>query len=118
MIVDLELRVPDAIIEPPSEAGGHLLAIVSESLSNVARHSRASRANVALIADGNRDVPALELTIEDNGIGFDPDGVVKLGHQGLANTRERAASIGATVTIDSRPGAGTRVIVRLPNGTA
>jgi len=118
MIVDLELRVPDAIIEPPSEAGGHLLAIVSESLSNVARHSRASRASVALIADGNRDVPALELTIEDNGIGFDPDGVVKLGHQGLANTRERAASIGATVTIDSRPGAGTRVIVRLPNGTA
>ena len=118
MIVDLELRVPDAIIEPPSEAGGHLLAIVSESLSNVARHSRASRANVALIADGNRDVPALELTIEDNGIGFDPDGVVKLGHQGLANTRERAASIGATVTIDSRPGAGTRVIVRVPNGTA
>jgi len=115
MIVDLELRVPDAIIEPPSEAGGHLLAIVSESLSNVARHSRASRASVALIADGNRDVPALELTIEDNGIGFDPDGVVKLGHQGLANTRERAASIGATVTIDSRPGAGTRVIVRVPN---
>jgi len=114
MIVDLELRVPDAIIEPPSEAGGHLLAIVSESLSNVARHSRASRASVALIADGNRDVPALELTIEDNGIGFDPDGVVKLGHQGLANTRERAARIGGTVTIDSRPGAGTRVIVRLP----
>ncbi|HEY8799667.1 MAG TPA: GAF domain-containing protein, partial [Candidatus Limnocylindrales bacterium] len=46
MIVDLELRVPDAIIEPPSEAGGHLLAIVSESLSNVARHSHASRASV------------------------------------------------------------------------
>jgi len=115
MIVDLELRVPDAIIEPPSEAGGHLLAIVSESLSNVARHSHASRASVVLAADRDGDVPALELTIEDNGIGFDPDHVVKLGHQGLANTRERAASIGATVTIDSRPGAGTRVIVRVPN---
>jgi signal transduction histidine kinase len=115
MIVDLELRVPDAIIEPRSEAGGHLLAIVSESLSNVARHSQASRASVVLVADGDGDVPALELTIEDNGVGFDPDGVVKLGHQGLANTRERAASIGGTVTIDSRPGAGTRVIVRLPN---
>jgi signal transduction histidine kinase len=118
MIVDLELHVPDAIIEPPSEAGSHLLAIVSESLSNVARHSQASRASVALVTEGDGDVPALELTIEDNGIGFDPDGVVKLGHQGLANTRERAASIGGTVTIDSRPGAGTRVIVRVPNGTA
>jgi signal transduction histidine kinase len=118
MIVDLELHVPDAIIEPPSEAGGHLLAIVSESLSNVARHSQASRASVALVTDGDGDVPALELTIEDNGIGFDPDSVVKLGHQGLANTRDRAASIGGTVTIDSRPGAGTRIIVRVPNGAA
>jgi len=115
MIVDLELHVPDAITEPASEAGSHLLAIVSESLSNVARHSQASRASVALVMDGDDDVPALELTIEDNGIGFDPDGVVKLGHQGLANTRERAARIGGTVTIDSRPGAGTRVIVRVPN---
>ncbi len=118
MIVDLELRVPDAIIEPPSEAGSHLLAIVSESLSNVARHSQASRASVELVTDGDGDVPALELTIEDNGIGFDPDGVVKLGHQGLANTRERAATIGGTVTIDSRPGTGTRIIVRVPNGAA
>jgi signal transduction histidine kinase len=115
MIVDLELRVPDAIIEPPSETGGHLLAIVSESLSNVARHSHASRASVALAPDRDGDVPGLELTIEDNGVGFDPDRVVKLGHQGLANTRERAASIGGTVTIDSRPGAGTRVIVRVPS---
>ena len=115
MIVDLELRVPDAIIEPPSEAGGHLLAIVSESLSNVARHSHASRASVVLAADRHGDVQALELTIEDNGVGFDPDHAVKLGHQGLANTRERAASIGGSVTIDSRPGAGTRVIVRVPN---
>jgi len=70
------------------------------------------------VTDGDGDVPALELTIEDNGIGFDPDGVVKLGHQGLANTRERAATIGGTVTIDSRPGTGTRIIVRVPNGAA
>ena len=46
----------------------------------------------------------LQLAIEDNGIRFDPTGVVKLGHQGLANMRERAAAIGGTVTIDSRPG--------------
>jgi len=110
MIVDLELRLPDAIAEPPAEVTGNLLAIVTESLSNIARHSRATTASLSLLAmdDG------LELRIEDNGVGFDPAGVATLGHQGLANTRERAAQIGGTVTFDTSPGAGTRVIVRVP----
>lgn len=112
MIVDLELRLPDFVPEPPGAVTGHLLAIVAESLSNVARHARASRAIVALTTSS--DPTTLELTIEDNGIGFDPAGVVKLGHQGLANTRERVIKIGGAVTIDSRPGAGTRVVVRIP----
>ena len=112
MIVDLELRLPDTIVEQPAEVTGHLLAIVAESLSNIARHSQASRASVTLSKlEGGR---MLQLTIEDNGIGFDPTGVVKLGHQGLANTRERAAAIGGAVSIDSSPGAGTRVVVRAP----
>ena len=54
------------------------------------------------------------LTIEDNGVGFDPAGVVKLGHQGLANIYGRAAKLGGTVTIESQPGSGTRVVVRVP----
>lgn len=115
MIVDLELRLPDVVPEPPGAVTGHLLAIAAESLSNVARHARASRAIVALATSS--DPPTLELTIEDNGIGFDPAGVVKLGHQGLANTRERVVKIGGAVTIDSRPGAGTRVVVRIPDGS-
>ncbi len=112
MVVDLELILSDAVPEPPAEVTGHLLAIVAESLSNIARHSHASRASVALKTNAGGQM--LELAIEDNGIGFDPAGVVKLGHQGLANTRERAARIGGAVTIDSRPGAGARVIVRVP----
>ncbi len=113
MIVDLELRVPDALPEPAAEATGHLLAIVSESLSNVARHSRASRASVELTTPD--DGATLQLVIEDNGVGFDPNRVVKLGHQGLANTRARVAEIGGVLAIESRPGSGTRVIVRLLN---
>ena len=113
MIVDLELRLPDAVTEPPEEVTGHLLAIVTASLSNVARHSRATRASVELTAPGGG--APLELRIEDNGVGFDPAGVAKLGHQGLANTRERAALIGGAVTLDSQPGNGTRVIVRVPS---
>lgn len=113
MIVDLELRLPGAVAEPPEEVTGHLLAIVSASLSNVARHSRATRASVELAA--SVDGEALLLTIEDNGVGFDPDSAVRLGHQGLANTRERASLIGGAVTLDSQPGAGARVIVRVPD---
>jgi signal transduction histidine kinase len=112
-IVDLDLNVSQPVVEPPAEVTGHLLAIVSESLSNVARHSRASRATLEL--ENLADESGLELTIEDNGVGFDPAGVVKLGHQGLANTRERAAGIGGTVTIHSQPGAGSRIVVRFPN---
>ena len=113
MIVDLELRVPDALPEPAAEVTGHLLAIVSESLSNVARHSRASRASLELSTpEGGA---TMQLVIEDNGVGFDPAGVVKLGHQGLANTRARVAEIGGALAIESGAGSGTRVVVRIPN---
>jgi two-component system, NarL family, sensor histidine kinase DevS len=111
-LIEIELRVPDAGHEPPVEATGHLLAIVSESLSNVLRHSQATRATVEWAPDDEGDGD--QLLIEDNGIGFDPTKVAKLGHQGLANTRGRVAEIGGTVTIDSRPGSGTRVIVHVP----
>jgi len=113
-IIDLELRIPDDIPEPTDEVTSQLLAIVSESLSNVVRHSRASRAFVELTSDAHG---GLALVVADNGIGLDPAGVVRLGHQGLANTRERAAQIGAAITIDSETGSGTRVTIRVPHPT-
>jgi len=113
-LIDLELRVPDAMVEPPAAITSQLLGIVGESLSNVVRHSRASRAVVGLaLGDGGH---IAELWIEDNGIGFDPDRAGKLGHQGLANTRERAAQIGGSVSIASQPDSGTRVVVVVPQG--
>jgi signal transduction histidine kinase len=112
--VDLELRVPDAVVEPSPAVTSQLLGIVSESLSNVVRHSQASRATVGLSL-GKRGHVA-ELWIEDNGIGFDPSRAGKLGHQGLANIRERAAEIGGSVTITSQPASGTRVVVVVPQG--
>ena len=119
-MIDLDLRVASPVPEPGPEMTGQLLAIVGEALGNVARHSRATRAIVALSHSSDSDL--VDLSIEDNGQGFDPAQVGKLGHQGLANTRERAASIGATVRIDSAPGQGTRVVIRfdaaqLPGGS-
>ena len=114
-MIDLELSVPDPVAEPAAEVTGQLLAIVSEALSNVVRHSRGSRAVVALTSDDGR---SYELRIEDNGIGFDPARVGRLGHQGLANIRGRAAQVGGTVAISSPPGAGSRVVVLLPEPAA
>ncbi len=110
-IIDLELRLPEVIAEPPAEVTGNLLAIVSESLSNVSRHSRASRAAVGL---ASRRGSSWELSIEDNGRGFDATNVTKIGHQGMTTIRERVARMGGTLTIDSQPGGGTRVLVRVP----
>jgi signal transduction histidine kinase len=109
-IVDLELELSDSVAEPPAETTGQLLAIAGEALSNITRHSRASRATVSLANVPNQGL--VDLVITDNGQGFDPANVGKLGHQGLANMRERAASIGAAVTIDSGPGRGTRLAIR------
>jgi signal transduction histidine kinase len=108
-LIDLELIAPKAVIEPSHDVTSQLLAIVGESLSNIVRHSRASRASLEVVEVG--DAGTIQVTISDNGVGFDPDLVGKLGHQGLANTRARAERIGGSVTIDSQPGFGTRLIV-------
>jgi signal transduction histidine kinase len=110
-MIDVELEATPPIEEPPADTTAHLLGIVHESLANIARHSGASRAMVAVsAADGG-----LELTVTDNGRGFDPATATTIGHQGLVNMRERAESIGATMTIDSDATTGTTVRVRLPS---
>ena len=58
----------------------------------------------------------LELTVGDDGIGFDPakPPTDHKPHFGLATMRERAEAMGAVFDVDSQPGAGTRISVRLP----
>jgi signal transduction histidine kinase len=111
-MIDLELVLPDPVPDPSPEATGHLLTIVGESLSNILRHSRSSRASIEL-----QVAPAgggYVLRIDDNGIGFDPERVGRIGHQGLANTRDRVGRIGATMTLDSGPGTGTHIVIIVP----
>lgn len=92
------------------EAGHELVQIAREALSNIARHSGATRA--ALSLDIDDDVATLR--IDDDGIGFDPDRRLDSSHFGLANIRDRAAAVAGTLKIDSGPGRGTRIIVCLP----
>jgi signal transduction histidine kinase len=96
------------------EAAHELAQVAREALSNVARHSSAGRAKLTLHVDGD----GAELRIEDDGAGFDAGQRFGTGHFGLANLRDRAAAVGGTLTIDSAPGKGTRIIVRLPIASA
>jgi signal transduction histidine kinase len=84
-----------------------VLRIVQEALNNVWKHSQSRRAVVRLVQRGEE----MEVSVEDFGAGFDP-GQVAPSRYGLAGIRERARLIGATATIDSRPGQGTRVSLR------
>ena len=87
-----------------------LFRIAQESLSNTARHSQATKANLKLWdEDGN-----IYLEIKDNGKGFNIDKTeANLGH-GLANMQRRSRKTGGGIKIDSSPGKGTKVIAWVP----
>jgi signal transduction histidine kinase len=98
----------EAVELTPSEQ--HLLLrIAQEALHNVWKHAQAQSVALRL----RRHEGALELRIEDDGVGFDPQRKVP-GHYGLEGMRTRAAILGAQLQIDSAEGRGTSVVVRLP----
>jgi signal transduction histidine kinase len=109
--VHTELSFPAGdVARLSAEARGELLHLVREALSNVARHSRASQAWVSV-----RDVGSeMVLEIRDNGVGFDANAVRAEGHHGLINLRQRAAAAGGRLELDTMPGTGTRLVVRVP----
>lgn len=86
-----------------------LFRIAEEALRNVERHAMASLVRVRLrdVADGQ-----LELSIEDDGVGFDP-GASHPGHYGLVGLREQARLIGAELSIQSTPHKGTTLRLSL-----
>ena len=110
-IIDVELHVGAMDVEPDATMTANLLSIANEALSNIARHSGASRAEVWVSAGSDGSV---RLRIEDNGRGFDPTGAGSPGHQGLANMRSRVATVGATMDIES-DGTGTRIEIHRPS---
>ena len=79
--------------------------VCQEALTNVAKHGNASAVWVGYREVGGEFV----LTVEDDGVGFDPsrDAAALVGHFGLAGIRERAEAIGADVRLASRRGRGT-----------
>jgi signal transduction histidine kinase len=85
-----------------------LYRIAQEALHNIVKHARASVVELRLT--GLADEIILE--VRDNGKGFDPSAPFP-GHLGLRSMRERATKMGGTLTIESLPGQGTCVGVRI-----
>ena len=103
--VHLDMRVPAPL---PQHLEASAYYVVAEALTNVAKHSRASTVDVAVVTDTSSGV--LRVTVSDNGVGgahFD-DGT------GLVGLKDRAEAVGGRIVLDSPPQAGTSLRVELP----
>ena len=88
----------------------NLLRIGQESITNAVKHARAKKISVTLdFSDGN-----VCLTVRDDGSGFDPAQPPAGRHFGLLGQRERTAQMGGKLEVNSAPGQGTEVKVRIP----
>lgn len=87
-----------------------LYRIVQEAMTNVMKHSAAQHVGVVLNCGPSR----ISLVVEDDGCGFETAGSKSAAGIGIASMRERAALLRGTVEIESSPGKGTAVYVRLP----
>ncbi|PMP81297.1 MAG: sensor histidine kinase [Roseiflexus castenholzii] len=92
----------------PEDVELALFRIAQEALQNIRRHAGRCRVQVTLAREG----ACVRLEIVDNGCGFDPQQTAA-GRFGLAGMRERAALLGGTVIIQSHPGCGTRIAIRI-----
>ena len=107
--IDADLRTHGAPVDLDDDRQIAVFRVAQEALANVARHAGASSVEVDLTRLGEGGV---ELTVRDDGRGFAPEGASDgLGLNGMV---ERARLVGGELDIDSRPGAGTAVSLRVP----
>jgi signal transduction histidine kinase len=111
--VDLEVAAETSMTLPPV-VEVQLLGIVQEAMTNVRKHAGAKRVVVSIAEEAG----AVRVSIQDDGVGFDPAGGDDGGRStfGLDTMRERAESVGGRIRLTSSPGQGTAVDIELPAG--
>ena len=107
--VRLKLKLDRAVAPLAPDAEYNLLRIAQEAIANAVKHSGARTIEVAL----QNAAGSLRLSIQDDGSGLAARNAdyARLGHYGIIGMKERASQIGAVLTIESAPGAGTQVIL-------
>jgi two-component system, NarL family, sensor histidine kinase YdfH len=104
--ITLSARLPEQVNEAAAR-------VVSEGLTNIARHAQAKSAGLRIgITD---DLKQLEIEITDDGIGFEPEAIAA-GHYGLLGMRERIRLAQGEMDVQSKPGEGTHLVIRFPLG--
>jgi signal transduction histidine kinase len=111
--IDAQLLVDNDLVLPPGTEL-QLIRIIQESLTNVRKHAKATKAGIEV----HRQDGQLLLVVSDDGVGFAQAVRSRsvFPRFGLSTMRERAESIGATFSVDSTPGEGTSVRVEVPGG--
>jgi signal transduction histidine kinase len=90
----------------PADVQVAIYRICQEAFNNIAKHAAANKVEIQFRHADH----GIELRIHDNGLGFDPDQTTS-GHYGLSMMRERAEGVGAQLSITSRPGGGTKLLL-------
>ncbi|KND41660.1 MULTISPECIES: sensor histidine kinase [Streptomyces] len=90
----------------PKEIADHVVAVLSEALTNVGRHAHADRTEVVLSTDGRE----VRLSVVDNGVGLPAEG----RRSGLRNMAERAEQLGGRLELGETDGGGTTLVWRVP----
>jgi signal transduction histidine kinase len=106
METELVIGTEDGRQDPELESTVYRL--VQEGLSNIAKHSRAEHVRLRVVERNG----AIEVTIEDDGVGFEPG--AQHGGFGLAGMRERVAMVGGSLEVDAAPGGGARLHAVIP----
>ncbi len=101
----------DSLPPLPDDVREHALRVVSEGLTNVARHAQAGQVWIRLTSgDG-----CLKVEVRDDGVGFDlADAAAQSGHYGLLGMRERARLAGGMLVVESALGKGTTLRLNVP----
>ncbi len=107
----IDFRHKNVPTDVPRDASLCLFRILQEALHNAVKHSGVRHFNVNLIGVAN----GVELTVQDSGVGFDPQIALNDPGLGLVSMRERVSLVGGEISIASKPGRGTVVNVRVPS---
>jgi two-component system, NarL family, sensor kinase len=107
---ELARELHDRVGQALTASESTLFRIAQEALTNVAKHSGATRVSIALLAE---DGSAL-MVIADNSAAFDQSQVSASASRGLMTMRERAKAVGGRLRVTSSAGSGTRIEVQVP----
>jgi signal transduction histidine kinase len=100
-MIDADLQTTGTVIRADPDTEAAVFRVAQEALSNVAKHTRATRVQITLTYLGD----TLLIDVADNGTGFDASATTE-GY-GLVGMRQRLSRVGGTLTVESSPDAGT-----------